>query len=163
EPRRPSPLRTGPPAEARQRPMKPKLSAPAGGGPRSGGVQSTHDTGVRTTVSRRFPMTQSTILRQAAADAEFRHILLADPSAFGVSADSVPVSVEQPDAASLEFWTRGQGAMETVACRTSCSWGPFTVVCDGSTKWFRPEPRCRVVPVASAAGTSPGGSDAIRR
>src|SRR5690606_23600775 len=28
---------------------------------------------------------------------------------------------------------------------------------------FRPDPRCRVVPVGSAAGTSPGGSDAIRR
>ncbi|MFW5418157.1 cinnamycin family lantibiotic [Nocardiopsis sp. CNT-189] len=79
-------------------------------------------------------MTQSTILRQAAADAEFRRILLADPSAFGIPADSVPASVEQPDAASLEFWTRGQGAMETVACRTSCSWGPITAVCDGSTK-----------------------------
>ena len=54
--------------------------------------------------------------------------------AFGVSADTVPVSVEALDEESLGFWTEGVAAVEVYACATSCSAGPFTVVCDGGTK-----------------------------
>jgi hypothetical protein len=71
---------------------------------------------------------------QAVVDGEFRAELLADPGAFGVAASSLPAPVEQPDQESLDFWTEGVAAMEIYACRTSCSWGPFTAVCDGETK-----------------------------
>lgn len=79
-------------------------------------------------------MTSSAMLRQAAADSEFRERLLSDPESFGVSAEAVPASVEQQDAESLEFWTEGVAAMDVYACASTCSFGPFTIVCDGTTK-----------------------------
>lgn len=71
---------------------------------------------------------------QAVVDSEFRTELLTDPGAFGVAAFPLPAPVEQPDQESLDFWTEGVAAMEIYACLTSCSWGPVTVVCDGTTK-----------------------------
>lgn len=79
-------------------------------------------------------MTSSAMLRRAAADSEFRERLLSDPESFGVSADTIPASVEQQDAESLEFWTEGVAAMDVYACASTCSFGPFTIVCDGTTK-----------------------------
>ncbi|WP_019631332.1 cinnamycin family lantibiotic [Actinomadura atramentaria] len=79
-------------------------------------------------------MSPSTILRQAAADAEFRTALLTDPEVFGVAADAVPESVEQQDQESLGFWTEGVAAIDAYACASTCSAGPFTFVCDGTTK-----------------------------
>lgn len=75
-----------------------------------------------------------TMTLQAVVDSEFRTELLADPAAFGLSGSSLPAPVEQPDRESLDFWTEGVAAMEIYACRTSCSWGPITAVCDGTTK-----------------------------
>ena len=75
----------------------------------------------------------STML-QAVVDSEFRTELAADPAAFGVTASSLPAPVEQPDQESLDFWTEGVAAMEIYACQTSCSWGPITALCDGTTK-----------------------------
>jgi hypothetical protein len=71
---------------------------------------------------------------QAVVDSEFRTDALTDPGMFGLSATSLPAAIEQPDQESLDFWTEGVAAMEIYACRTSCSWGPFTAVCDGETK-----------------------------
>ncbi|GAA4139378.1 cinnamycin family lantibiotic [Actinomadura keratinilytica] len=79
-------------------------------------------------------MSPSTVLRHAAADAEVRAEVLAAPEAFGVSAGTVPVSVEPLDEETLGFWTEGVAAVEVYACATSCSAGPFTIVCDGGTK-----------------------------
>ncbi|GAA4056606.1 MULTISPECIES: cinnamycin family lantibiotic [Actinomadura] len=79
-------------------------------------------------------MSPSTVLRHAAADAEVRAEVLATPEAFGVSAGTVPVSVEPLDEEALGFWTEGVAAVEVYACATSCSAGPFTIVCDGGTK-----------------------------
>lgn len=79
-------------------------------------------------------MSETMTLQQAAVDSEFRTALMDDPAAFGLSGGSLPASVEQPDQESLDFWTEGVAAMEIYACRTSCSWGPFTIVCDGETK-----------------------------
>lgn len=79
-------------------------------------------------------MSPSMVLRHAAADADVRAEVLAAPEAFGVSPDTVPVSVEPLDEESLGFWTEGVAAVEVYACATSCSFGPFTVVCDGGTK-----------------------------
>jgi lantibiotic duramycin-like protein len=75
-----------------------------------------------------------TILRQAAADAELREELLATPERFGVPAEAVPAGVEPLDAEALDFWTEGVATTDIYACASSCSWGPFTIVCDGTTK-----------------------------
>lgn len=79
-------------------------------------------------------MTSSTILRHAAADAEFREELLSNPESFGVTASAVPASVEPQDAESLEFWTEGVARMDAAECVSSCSFGPITWLCDGTTK-----------------------------
>jgi hypothetical protein len=76
----------------------------------------------------------TTMMLQAAVDHEFRSMIEADPARFGPSLATLPAEVEAADQASLDFWTEGVAAMEIYACRTSCSWGPFTVVCDGETK-----------------------------
>ncbi|GLY72152.1 cinnamycin family lantibiotic [Actinoallomurus iriomotensis] len=75
-----------------------------------------------------------TMTLQAVVDSEFRTELLADPAAFGLSGSSLPAPIEQPDQESIDFWTEGVAAMEIYACQTSCSWGPITAVCDGTTK-----------------------------
>jgi hypothetical protein len=75
-------------------------------------------------------MPTSTMLHSA-VDAEFRDELV---NAYGIAADSLPTTVEQPDQEALDFWTEGISAMDIYACVTSCSFGPFTIVCDGSTK-----------------------------
>lgn len=75
-----------------------------------------------------------TILRQAVIDAEFRAALTADPAAFGVDTAELPAAVEQPDQESLSFWAEGIAATEIYACNATCSWGPITVVCDGTSK-----------------------------
>jgi hypothetical protein len=74
------------------------------------------------------------ILRHAAADSEFRERLLSDPESFGASREEIPASVEPQDTESLEFWTEGLARMDVGPCATSCSFGIFTVICDGSTK-----------------------------
>jgi len=74
------------------------------------------------------------MLYQAVVDKEFRAMLLSDPGSYGVPGDTLPAPVEQPDQESLDFWTEGVSAMEIYACVTSCSFGPVTKVCDGSTK-----------------------------
>lgn len=76
----------------------------------------------------------STVLYQAVVDSEFRAMVLANPDVFGITADALPEPVEQPDQESLDFWTEGVAAMEIYACVTSCSFGPVTKLCDGSTK-----------------------------
>jgi hypothetical protein len=75
-----------------------------------------------------------TVLQQAAVDEEFRGELMANSGVYGIAADSLPAAVEQPDQEAMEFWTEGVAAMEIYACATSCSFGPFTIVCDGTTK-----------------------------
>jgi hypothetical protein len=74
------------------------------------------------------------VLRHAAADSEFREQLLADPESFGTTAAEIPASVAPQDAESLKYWTEGLARSDATRCATSCSFGIFTVVCDGSTK-----------------------------
>ncbi|QUQ63719.1 cinnamycin family lantibiotic [Kutzneria sp. CA-103260] len=76
----------------------------------------------------------STIAQQAAVDADFRNALIENPAAFGVSATDLPAPVEQTDQDSLDYWAEGVASVELYACVQSCSWGPFTAVCDGNTK-----------------------------
>jgi hypothetical protein len=82
------------------------------------------------------PLEHEQLLYQAVVDNEFRIVLLDDPSVFSMnhSSLSLPDSVEQQDRSSLEFWTEGIAAVEVYACASTCSAGPFTIVCDGNTK-----------------------------
>lgn len=73
-------------------------------------------------------------MRHAAADAEFREELLSSPETFGASAQAVPASVEPRDAESLEFLTEGIATFDVMACASTCSFGPMTILCDGVTK-----------------------------
>lgn len=70
---------------------------------------------------------------QAAVDHEFRAELLDNPRVFGMNHDNVllPNSVEPQDHVSSEFWSEGMAVME---CVSSCSFGPITAICDGTTK-----------------------------
>lgn len=79
-------------------------------------------------------MSPRTILQQAAVDGDFRAELLTDPDVFGVTPESLPAAVAEPDQESLDFWTEGVAAGEVFACVTSCSFGPITAICDGTTK-----------------------------
>ncbi len=53
---------------------------------------------------------------------------------FGATAGALPAEVEAPDQKSLDFFTEGVSSLEIYACQTSCSWGPITAICDGTTK-----------------------------
>lgn len=79
-------------------------------------------------------MAPSTMLRHAAADSELREALLSDPEVFGVSTETVPASVEPQDQESLAFWTEGVATMDVHACASTCTGGPLTIICDGTTK-----------------------------
>lgn len=70
---------------------------------------------------------------QSVVDEEFRAQLLTDPSLFGLGELSValPAPVEPQDQALLGL---ASGAYFVAQCRSTCSFGPFTVVCDGTTK-----------------------------
>ncbi|GLY28764.1 cinnamycin family lantibiotic [Kineosporia sp. NBRC 101731] len=76
----------------------------------------------------------TTLLQQAAVDSEFRALIEADPTRFGVTGATLPAEVEAPDQESLDFFTEGVSSLEIYACESSCSFGPFTIVCDGGTK-----------------------------
>lgn len=89
---------------------------------------------IRTHTDIQEEIMSDTILRQAVIDAEFRSALIADPAAFGVEPAELPDAVEAVDQESLDFWTKGIAANEVVACASTCSAGPFTFACDGSTK-----------------------------
>jgi hypothetical protein len=72
------------------------------------------------------------LLYQSVVDEEFRARLLADPEAFGISAEVVlPEPVQPQDRTLLEL---GMSALDVYACASTCSSGPFTIVCDGTTK-----------------------------
>jgi hypothetical protein len=75
------------------------------------------------------------LLYQATVDNEFRVELLNDTSVFGIHHTlSLPDSVEQQDQASLKLWTEGLAAGDVYDCTSTCSYGPITAVCDGTTK-----------------------------
>ncbi len=72
-----------------------------------------------------MPVDLDDLFYQSVVDEEFRMELLHDADL------RLPVSVEAQDQTLLEV---GMEDMDIYACATSCSWGPFTVVCDGTTK-----------------------------
>jgi hypothetical protein len=73
------------------------------------------------------------LLYRSVVDEEFRAELLGNPHNFGVHHGlSLPDPVEPQDQALLDV--ASIAAMDVYACASTCSFGPFTVVCDGTTK-----------------------------
>lgn len=62
-------------------------------------------------------------------DEEFRALVAASPDAFGLT--SLPVAVEPPERG---LWEYSAGSQYIAQCASTCSKGPFTVLCDGTTK-----------------------------
>lgn len=73
------------------------------------------------------------LMYQAAVDLEFRGQLVNDPEVFGTASRNLflPDPVEQHTQTELRLWSDGIAAM---ACASTCSQGPVTIICDGSTK-----------------------------
>jgi hypothetical protein len=73
------------------------------------------------------------VLYQSVVDEEFRALLLADPGSFGLSEPSFgfPAPVEPQDRALLDL---ASGIQFTAQCASTCSSGPLTIICDGTTK-----------------------------
>lgn len=88
-----------------------------------------------TTLSKR-PVRSETMLYLAAVDPEFRSALIDTPEVFGMGHKAVllPDAVERQEQESLKIWNDALAAGDVADCTTSCSWGPITVVCDGTTK-----------------------------
>ena len=79
------------------------------------------------------PVDLDDLFYQSVVDEEFRAQLLADPGLFGLGEPSLllPNPVEPQDEALLDL---ASGADFVAQCNSTCSSGPFTVVCDGTTK-----------------------------
>lgn len=71
-------------------------------------------------------MSTSTLYR-AAANAGFRSLV-------DGQAGVLPDAVEEIDMSALDEWTADIAAIDMLECATTCSKGPFTIVCDGTTK-----------------------------
>lgn len=73
------------------------------------------------------------LLYQSVVDEEFRAEFLADPSLLGLGELSFPLPspVEPQDRALLDL---ASGANFITMCASTCSAGPLTIVCDGTTK-----------------------------
>jgi len=70
---------------------------------------------------------------QCAVDEEFRALVLDDPGAFGITDPGfvIPTAVERQDRALLDL---ASGAAFASQCASTCTSGPFTIICDGTTK-----------------------------
>lgn len=82
--------------------------------------------------------TRTQLLHQAAVDTEFREELEANPGAYGIDFDEefvFPDAVEEQDETFLKRLGDDLDGGAVAQCETSCSFGPFTIICDGTTKW----------------------------
>jgi len=87
------------------------------------------------TVSRKS-ISSETMLYQAVVDHEFRAELVDTPNAFGMDDGTLllPDAVERQEQESLKIWSEGLAAVDVYNCTNTCSFGPITAVCDGTTK-----------------------------
>jgi hypothetical protein len=76
------------------------------------------------------------LLQMAAVDAEFSNELRNHPEVFGINADiELPNSVEKQDQSFVALLNDALGQIDIMAqCQSTCSGGPLTIVCDGTTK-----------------------------
>jgi hypothetical protein len=79
------------------------------------------------------PVDLDDVLYRSVVDEELRALLLTDPGLFGLEEPSLllPSPVEPQDESLLDL---ASGADFMARCGSTCSAGPFTVVCDGTTK-----------------------------
>lgn len=71
-------------------------------------------------------------LYQSVVDAEFRVLLVDDPSEFDLAGSTpLPDAIEMSDQSVLDLVS---GMQFTAQCRSTCSSGPLTIICDGTTK-----------------------------
>lgn len=89
-----------------------------------------------TATLRRNRFTRDRLLHEASIDSDFRAELEANPETFGATVDELdlPASVEGQDDSFLEALSDGMAGVDIFACASSCSHGPFTIICDGNTK-----------------------------
>ena len=80
-----------------------------------------------------MPVDLDDLFYQSVVDEEFRALVVSDPGLFGLTEPSLllPTAVEPPDESLLDLVS---GASFVAQCKSTCSYGPFTVVCDGTTK-----------------------------
>ncbi|MGH3900438.1 MAG: cinnamycin family lantibiotic [Pseudonocardiaceae bacterium] len=73
------------------------------------------------------------ILYQSVVDAEFRAQLLTDPRLLGLDEQSftLPTPIEPQDTAGLDL---ASGDYYITMCASTCTVGPITAICDGTTK-----------------------------
>ena len=73
------------------------------------------------------------VLYQSVVDEEFRELLLADPASFGFteSRPRLPEAIEAQDRTALDLVS---GIEFSAQCKSTCSDGPLTIICDGTTK-----------------------------
>jgi hypothetical protein len=78
------------------------------------------------------------LLQMAAIDSEFSNEFQNHPEVFGINADtefSLPASVQKQDESFVELLNDALGQLDIMAqCASTCSGGPLTIVCDGTTK-----------------------------
>jgi len=84
-----------------------------------------------TATLRETPVDLDDLFYQSVVDQEFRDLLISDPGLFGLGEPSLLPSAIEPLNESLLDLASGASFM---ACASTCSYGPFTVVCDGGTK-----------------------------
>lgn len=83
-------------------------------------------------ILRERPADLEEVLYQSAVDEEFRALILSDPAVFGLSdAGLLPAPIESQDTSLIDLTS---GPTFVAQCRSTCSSGPFTIVCDGGTK-----------------------------
>ncbi|GAB1541755.1 hypothetical protein NUACC21_44270 [Scytonema sp. NUACC21] len=78
------------------------------------------------------------LLQRAATDAEFRNELESNPTSFGISSETtlvLPKSVAIQEQSGMELGDDVEGELGiVVACQSTCTSGPYTIICDGTTK-----------------------------
>ena len=79
------------------------------------------------------PIDLDDVRYRSVVDDEFRAQLLADPSLLGLGGLSVelPAPVEAQDSTGLDLVS---GDYYITMCTSTCSQGPVTLICDGTTK-----------------------------
>ena len=77
------------------------------------------------------PLELEEVRYRSVVDAELRAHVLADPAGFGLDVATLPAPVEAQDPGLLDLSSFSVFAAE---CQSTCSSGPITIICDGTTK-----------------------------
>jgi hypothetical protein len=87
------------------------------------------------TMKNQKPLEDEQILYQSVVDDEFCAELVRNPEMFDIKSNEIalPDAIEPPDRTSWEQWNDEIAAL-VGQCSSTCSFGPFTIICDGTTK-----------------------------